>query len=144
VEGGLKRNFEEQFVQWCTNNDVNDLGRYEVLARPQAIHGSSMIGLKSLIALLLEHNNTMEYTMQSLKDPLMAAVRMHPKLNNTKFQTQHWASFRAERLLTLCCHYRRLAMDAVRFRQCASKCTADEVEQLQELSSRYREPGEIA
>lgn len=147
ARGGIRRTgslvppkdgFENAIDEWCSSNDVNNLHKYEALTRPQACDGSSMVQLASLLEVLMEHSSSMEYTMSTLRDALLACVRRRPELNSTRFQGQHWASFRAERIITLAAHFRRIALDEVRLRQASSKCTGPEIAKIQD-QSRTRE-----
>lgn len=123
--------FQEALWKWCESNSVNELGRYECITRNQAAHASSLVKLDSLLQLLMRHSRTLEFHMTTLREALVEAVRRWPSLNTTKFQGQHWAALKAERLMTISAHFRRLATDQVRLRQASTKCTGEEMAALQ-------------
>lgn len=132
-----KEGFADTLVGWFEKNQA-DLFKYDFLTRPQACDGPSLVKLRTLIDILMSQTETMEFSMTTLRDAMLLTVRRFPGLNKSKFQDQHWASFRAERLLTVAAHFRRLALDEIRFRQACTKCTPEEVQSLKEPPQKRR------
>lgn len=108
-------------------------GLYESVARSQAVVGKGLLQNRQLLLSLLNLYPPLDFLMSSLKKGFTRAVLQKPTLNTGQYANNIWAGFRAERVLTLCNHLRRIAREPLRFQQCISKMTPAEVEQLKEV-----------
>lgn len=108
-------------------------GRYDSLARSQAASGPGICENEELLGRLLVVHNTLEFAMLPLKQAFLEVVRQCPMANDTTYNNQIWASLKAERVLTMCNHLRRLAREPIRFQQASGRCTGHQLETLQRL-----------
>ena len=108
-------------------------GEYDNIHRSQAASGPGLASNYELLKILVGISPTMEYTPSALKVGFVDAVRKQPKLNTTQYNNTSWANLKAERIITMCNHCRRLARDTDRWRVAASKCTGEQLSKLKEV-----------
>ena len=112
-----------------------DFGKYDTLARSQAVCPQGLIANTDLLQLLIGCSPKLEFSMTIFRKPITEVVNQKPRFNDTSYNNNIWSSLKAERILTTCNHLRRLAREPVRFKQAAAKCSGQELEQLTELVS---------
>jgi hypothetical protein len=125
--------------QHCLEHGCN-FGLYESVARSQAAVGKGLLQNRQLLLALLSLYPLLEFLMSSIKKGFIRALVQRPTLNTGQYANNIWAGFRAERVLTLCNHLRRIAREPIRFQQCISKMTPAEVQELKELMDKVQLP----
>jgi len=108
-------------------------GKYDSLARSQAANPQGLLANESLLKLLLGCSPRLKFSMTTLRKPINDVVNMKPRMNDASYNNSIWSSLKAERILTMCNHLRRLAREPARYKQAAAKCSGEELEKLCEL-----------
>lgn len=104
-------------------------GVYEQLSRAQAV---SAEGMHQNCGFLLGLCQAIKGS-RVVAGALVSVILPHSVLNYTQLKNELWAGQRAERVLTLLGHVRRLA-DPVRLKQALSKATSAQAQSLQKLA----------
>ena len=117
---------------------VQNFGRYDTVSKNQAIDAAGLMQVLPLVRSLVELEGTCEIHTQPLRQALTKMVMEDPVVNNTKFKGEVWCNLRQERLTCVMAHFRRLKNDS-EMRKCASRLTASEYLQLQDLVDKIRE-----
>ena len=122
---------------------VQNFGRYDTVSTNQGIDAAGLMQVLPLMHSLLKVEPTCEIHTQPLRQALMKMVMDDPSVNNSKFQGAIWCNLRQERLTCVMNHFRRLKNHA-EMRKCASRLTAAEFLQLQNVVEKIREktPGQ--
>jgi len=106
-----------------------DFGPYERICRSQAVCASGLLWNQKLIQGLCDVSAAGLMSLGQLK---LCFLR-HPSLNRSVYKADLWAGDRAEKVLTLLCHWRRVSREPERLRQCLSKANAEESAAVQGL-----------
>lgn len=118
--------------------DVLEFGQYDRLTRSQAASAEGLHHNKVLLKTLIGLCPGAEVQHHQLKHSLL----QFPRMNDTAMKDDLWAAQKAERILTMLCHIRRIARDDHRYRQCLTRATRMEQEAVNLLVSMtdIREP----
>ena len=111
---------------------VQNFGRYDTVSKNQAVDAAGLMQVLPLIHSLVQLEPKCEIHTQPLRQALSKMVMDDPSVNNSKFQGAVWCNLRQERLTCVMAHFRRLKNDA-EMRKCASRLTAAEYLQLQDV-----------
>ena len=124
----------EELKEWAPNG-INLLGEYESLTRTQAASGPGLAACHKLVAMMIRVRPDLHFGMVELRDAISSALlesANSQSLNTTQFKNTVWCTFKAERLLTIAAHFRRIGNphDETRFRQASAKCNGHELKTL--------------
>jgi hypothetical protein len=99
-------------------------GPYDVIARQQAACGGGLAANHSLLERLLDLAPTGEVSFSSLKTAFFAVITANPMLMGaTDYKPDIVAGMKAERVMTMLNHLRRIKRCNVRHSQMRSKCS---------------------
>ena len=132
--GALQQAFEELVRKMGAK--VFEFGVYRSLARAQAANAHGLAANEQVIATLscLAPGGHVQFAQ------LKHALQGFACYNDTPFKADIWAGCVAERLLTLLCHWRRVAREPERLKQCLSKASKEDQAAVKRLVKLYQEP----
>ena len=111
---------------------IGNFGQYENMSRPMAVLGKGLAALGPLLHSILEVSPYCNISISQLRESILQVDKLKD-LNKTKLQDKVWAGQRAERLVTLMSHLRRLWRVPYRKEQCFNKCSKEARDVIQEL-----------
>lgn len=112
-----------------------DFGIYNSLALNNAVRGSGLVKLQSLLTVLISVSPFCVFKLTDVKQVLTNLAMEVEGLWPGKVPVDRWASRLSERILCISNHLRRLKNSTVRFRQAVSNLTDQDTLVLKELVS---------
>ena len=107
-----------------SRRDILNFGIYDRVSRAQAVSAEGLCANAEVLKQIIMFCPQAEIQHHQLK----ASVMQFQHLNDSHYKHDLWASMKAERLLTMLCHVRRIARGSDRFRQCLHKASEREKE----------------
>ena len=87
----------------------------------QAAGGNDLCDCLDILEALLQLQPRASIRLNQLKQAVLACVIADPRLNHSNWKASVYAGFRAERMITLLHHWRRVVRDAHRWTQMAGQ-----------------------
>jgi hypothetical protein len=111
---------------------IKDLGIYEGVGRTMGVSGKGLAYLFPLVASILTLAAWANLFLVQLRDSIVEANR-RKTMNGTGLQHRLWAGQRAERIITVLAHVRRLWREPLRLAQCLKKTAACDIRKIMGL-----------
>ena len=109
---------------------VRDLGLYESLPRSGAASGTGVLLVAPLLVDMLDHSPRAQWDMKLMKDALVLAAANDGSMNKMGVKNATWAALKAERIITLFYHIRRVKRDDKAWRAMITKLTGEQTAEL--------------
>jgi hypothetical protein len=122
---------DEVFLKHAST--ISNFGVYENIGRTMGVNGKGLSELQCFLQSVLEVAPWCNLHLTQLREAVLTVVRAKD-INKSKLNDKVWAGQRAERMITLLAHLRRL-LKPFRFEQCASKCSRGHQQRMKELLS---------
>ena len=112
-----------------------DTGEYLRIPTSHAVRGGALVKevVYNLIVAILNVAPACQLHYRDLKSALMQILGQHRGIKDTKESDSEWCSGRADRILTVLAHLRRIKGDAVKYNQCVGSMHEGDVAKLDEL-----------
>ena len=113
---------------------LRNLGVYENISKPMAVHGKGLVALNDFLTSLVELAPSANSLMAQIRDAILT-VNKSKSINKGPLADKAWAGQRTERVITLLAHCRRIKTP-FRFEQCCHKMSKPDIKKLAELISK--------
>ena len=117
-----------------------DLGAYRNVGRARAVLGAALLALHPLLSLILKFCPGCELIMSFLVPIFAKVVADHPELNGEGMADKQWATFMAERIITVLAHLRRVAQNEQKFKEATKGMSSLNLGKFSALVAMVRRP----
>jgi hypothetical protein len=109
------------------------MDKYENLPKSQQVDGDALAD-QSCVADLIKICPTLEFSSTTpFKKELLAQLVKQSSLNNTKMRGDLWATHRADRILTVCYHMRKVKRGPFELQRLAGSTSGHQLEKLKQM-----------
>jgi hypothetical protein len=128
----LDQSLVDRFVQTHIS-ELKNMGKYEQLSKSQQCDGDALAG-QTWLPDLINLCPTLEFPSTTpFKKEFLAQLVKTPALNETKMRGDLWASHRADRILTVCYHMRKVKRCQFELQRLAGTAAGHNFEQLKKM-----------
>jgi hypothetical protein len=142
----LLDNVVRKYIEKAGVTKALDLGMYNQMSLNSAAHGFGILQNSKLLKALLSVSPYAMFKAGDLKQALVMAASSFSNLvpGNQMYNVSGWANLKAERLMVLLNHLRRISNSPTRLRQASNKLDAQSKEALLALTATVKEASELS